>query len=84
LNDDRAAADGVVGAQLRARVDAADWDAAVTILDQQWGAILAEDPGLIVSTVKAAKWFEEQPATGVEGLVVKGGGSGTREGRACG
>jgi DNA-binding CsgD family transcriptional regulator len=53
VNNDRAAADDVVGAQLRARVDEADWDAVVTILDQRWGAILAEDPGLIVSTVKA-------------------------------
>lgn len=40
-------------ARLRARVTEGDWDAVVSILDQQWGAVLSEDPGLVVSTVNA-------------------------------
>ncbi|MCS5723025.1 helix-turn-helix transcriptional regulator [Herbiconiux sp. CPCC 203407] len=53
MDDDGIRGGRALGEQLRARVAEADWDAVVGILDQQWGLILADDPGLIVSTVKS-------------------------------
>lgn len=42
-----------IGAELRARAADSDWDAVIAILDERWGAILADDPALVTATVKA-------------------------------
>lgn len=71
-DDDVSAGRSALGEELRARVAEADWNAVVGILDQQWGVILADEPGLIVSTVKSlpAEVIAQNPRWAVAGNYV--------------